>query len=146
MPLRKPNPFLPFYARAWARLPGAAVFRGKTVDLFEEFRKAYASGDYSVITGIEVFDPDGNGKTLWRDADQFANVPYKGDGLGFLSREEMRETPFGDDAELDRLTKSIFRIDLGLAEGEDTPEKRFFRYTAYERVVAAEMGQLVPFP
>lgn len=139
MPIRKPNPFLPFYAPRWMRMPGAAKLEGTTIDLAEVFRVR----PWTELTKIEVVDPEtGRPFYPWREGDMFENTPYKGSGSGYMSREELASTAY-DDADLERLSRQLFKIPLDLS-GEDTPEKRFLRENAYDRIVAAETGQIVP--
>lgn len=122
---RKPDPFTVCYAPdEWLR---TAKLDGEPVDLIEAFQ----SWGWDKLSRIEV---TANGRSFYpyRDGDLFENVPYKGEGAGYLSREELIEQYGINDAELEAKIAVKLHIRVELAGGEDTPEKRYLRASGFD--------------
>ena len=122
---RKPNPFtVCFIPNDWE---ATAKLDGKPVDLVQAFQ----TKGWSDLSRIEV---SANGRQLfpWRDGDPFEQVPYKGEGAGYLSRDELLDGYGLTDAELEAKIAAKLHIRVELAGGEDSAEKRFFRAAGIE--------------
>jgi hypothetical protein len=120
---RKPDPFTPVYVpEEWHR---TAKLDGERIILNE----AFSTLGWDKLTRIEVLD-DGRPMLPFREGDPFANMPYKGEGPGYLSRDELLATHDMTDAQLEGRVAAVLGIRINIHEGEDTPEKRFLRYGA----------------
>lgn len=127
--MRKPNPFTPFFGPKEWREEGNARLDNEVIDLVQMFSEA----PWEDIVRIEVK----NGSEWiqpYRDLYDHAGIPYPESGEGTMTREQLREEHDLSDAQLVKMVEDQIGVTIDLS-GEDTPEKRFLRWNAYDRLI-----------